>query len=68
MPNVYARTLKRAAEIVGSDDQLAFRLKVTPSHLALWLEGAATPPMNVFLQAVDVVSAHEVSRLRPPKG
>jgi DNA-binding transcriptional regulator YdaS (Cro superfamily) len=60
---LYVRTLQRAAEIVGGEQELALRLKVTPSHLALWIRGIETPPGNVFLRAVDLVSEHEVSLL-----
>jgi hypothetical protein len=52
---VYIRTLMRAAQIVGGPQELAFKLKVTPSHLALWMSGAEPCPPNVFLQAVDLV-------------
>ena len=56
MSDVYVRTLERAAQIVGSEDALALRLKVTPSHLSLWLHGAERPPVEIFLRAVDLVS------------
>lgn len=55
MPSVHARTLKRAAEILGGADQLADYLNVRPSVVALWMNGAVTPPDDVFLKAVDVV-------------
>lgn len=55
MPEVYIRTLVRAAQIVGGAQELALKLKVTPSHLALWMSGAEPCPPNVFLQAVDLV-------------
>ncbi|HVL36112.1 MAG TPA: hypothetical protein VM489_10620 [Burkholderiales bacterium] len=58
------RTLKRAVEIVGGEQELALRLKVTPSHLALWLQGIETPPGDIFLQAVDLVM--EVSSPQRP--
>jgi DNA-binding transcriptional regulator YdaS (Cro superfamily) len=67
MPNVYSRTLRRAAQIVGGDDELASLLKVTPTHLALWLQGTGVPPSDVFLQAVDLVTAQGVSDLLPKK-
>ena len=63
MSDLHVKTLKRAAEIVGGEQQLALKLKVTPSHLALWLEGLATPPGDVFLRAVDLVTDDELSRL-----
>jgi hypothetical protein len=56
---VHARTLQRAAEIVGGEEQLALKLGVTPSHLALWIKGFADPPLDVFLRAVDLVAEHD---------
>lgn len=53
--DVRRRTLQRAAEIMGGEESLAFRLGVTPSHLALWIKGLAEPPAGVFLSAVDIV-------------
>ena len=48
---------------MGGEQQLAFKLKVTPSHLALWLAGVAVPPGIVFLAAVDLVTDHDLSQL-----
>ena len=56
MFTVHARTLRRAAEIIGGEAALATWLHVTPSHLALWLSGTEHPPVEVFLKAVDVVT------------
>ena len=56
MPDVYVRTLERAVEIEGGEQALALRLKVTPSHLALWIQGIERPPVEVFLRAVDLVT------------
>ena len=56
MQTVYARTLKRAAELLGGDERLARYLAVAPSRLALWLAGAEAPPTEVFLNAVDIVT------------
>jgi DNA-binding transcriptional regulator YdaS (Cro superfamily) len=61
---VYARVLARAAEYVGGEEQLALRLKVTPSYVALWIRGVANPPIDVFLAAVDIVSDHELGSRR----
>ena len=52
---------------MGGEQQLALKLKVTPSHLALWLEGVATPPGDVFLRAIDLVTDDELSRLAAPR-
>jgi DNA-binding transcriptional regulator YdaS (Cro superfamily) len=59
MPTLYARTLKRAAEITGGTEALALRLKVVPSHLTLWILGAEPTPPDVFLKAVDLISEHD---------
>ncbi|HEY5896546.1 MAG TPA: hypothetical protein VIV54_03220 [Burkholderiales bacterium] len=66
MPTVYARTLRRAAEILGGDQMLATTLQVTPTNLALWLAGHERPPTNVFLAAVDLISEHDIAKIRPP--
>lgn len=55
MAEVHVQTLRRARDVVGGEQQLALRLQVTPSHLALWLGGVETPPADVFLRAVDIV-------------
>jgi hypothetical protein len=60
---VHARTLRRAADIVGGELQLGLRLKVKPSHLSLWLRGFCRPPVDVFLRAVDLVTENELSTL-----
>lgn len=68
MAEVHARTLKRAAEIAGGEQRLALKLKVTPSHLALWIAGIETPPLDIFLRAVDVVTEHDLgAALGSPK-
>jgi len=53
---VYARALQRAADILGGKDQLRATLRVPMRRLAEWLDGAAEPPMHVFLKAVDIIS------------
>jgi len=65
--NLYLRTLQRAAEIAGGEQALALHLKVTPSHLALWLRGLEQPTIEAFLRAVDLVSAHEIAQLPQPR-
>jgi DNA-binding transcriptional regulator YdaS (Cro superfamily) len=67
VPNVYSRTLRRAAQIVGGEDKLAARLKVSPTELALWMQGIGVPPSKVFLEAVDLVTAQGISELLPKK-
>lgn len=52
---VYSRTLHKAAELCGGNKKLARELRVPLVELEKWLAGAAAPPMNVFLRAVDYV-------------
>ena len=66
MPDVYIRTLVRAAEIMGGAQELAFKLKVTPSHLSLWMGGLEPCPGYVFLKAVDLVLEREISSQTAP--
>jgi hypothetical protein len=63
VPTVYARTLRKAAAIVGAEEALALRLNVTPSHLALWIKGLAEPPGSIFLKAADIVAEHELHEI-----
>src|SRR5262249_15314564 len=68
--DVHIRTLMRAVEIVGGPMELAFRLKVTPSHLSLWLGGLEPCPSHVFLKAValdpDTALADQPPTPQPP--
>lgn len=63
MPTVYARTLRRAAEIVGGVEQLGSQLGVRREDLVYWLQGAKQVPQEIFLRAVDIVVAHDVSTI-----
>jgi hypothetical protein len=49
VPELYARTLVRAAVIVGGEAELALRLNVKSNVLHLWIMSKATPPLDVFL-------------------
>ena len=61
MSDVHVRTLLRAAEIAGGAQELAFRLKVTPSHLSLWMAGLEPCPGHIFLKAVDLVLEQDLA-------
>lgn len=52
---MYARTLHRACELLGGRDALARHLGVPAAPLEHWISGSETPPLEVFLAAVDVV-------------
>lgn len=68
MPDVYIRTLVRAAEIAGGTQELAFKLRITPSHLSLWMAGLEPCPTEVFLKAVDLVLEREIAAQRTQAG
>jgi hypothetical protein len=57
MQEIYSRALKRAAEILGGEGALCEVLKVPTYRLYAWLSGHETPPMGIFLKAVDVISS-----------
>ena len=63
VPTLYIRTLRRAAELVGGEEELARQLKVSRNHLTLWIRGAVSPPGDVFLGAAEIVNEHELQRL-----
>jgi hypothetical protein len=61
---VRARTLARAAEIVGGTEPLRRRLNVSAWLLAIWISGAQPPPTEVFLEAVDIVEEEVIACLK----
>jgi hypothetical protein len=52
---VYSRTFQKAAELCGSRRKLARHLRVPLGDLEKWIAGGDTPPINVFLKAIDLV-------------
>jgi hypothetical protein len=54
---IQARLIRRAAELMGGEDELARLLNVVPSHLALWISGEALLPDDVFLKVADIITA-----------
>ena len=52
---IYARTFHRACELLGGIHQLALHLGVSDREVDRWVTGEQQPPMDFFLQAVDVV-------------
>ncbi|HEY3074423.1 MAG TPA: YdaS family helix-turn-helix protein [Burkholderiales bacterium] len=68
----HTRTLRRAVEVVGSPEELAETLGVSPESLAAWLAGEQALPNEVYMRALDLVSQgpHHRSQggpLRKPK-
>jgi len=56
-PTVHARALQRAADILGGKEPLRVVLRVPMIRLDEWLAGHSEPPMDIFLRAVDIISA-----------
>jgi hypothetical protein len=63
MPDIYARTLRLAAHIVGGVNELAARLSVPADALALWLTSREPVPLEILLRAVDVVVSHGLEQI-----
>ena len=61
MQEIYAQALKRAADILGGEEAPRDLLQVPMHRLDAWLSGRETPPMGIFLKAVDVISATSAS-------
>jgi hypothetical protein len=53
----HARTLQRAARLLGGKERLREHLRIPMRALDTWLAGAEKPPMDIFLKAVDVISS-----------
>lgn len=52
----YADVLEAAAETLGGNRKLAAFLHVPPDELRGWLEGNVAPPLQAFLQALDLAA------------
>jgi hypothetical protein len=66
MPTVHARTVLRAARIVGGVELLAAQLDVRDENLKKWLEGTLPVPQEIFLRCVDIVNAHQLDEISRP--
>jgi hypothetical protein len=65
VPTLYARAVRRAAEILG-ESQLAARLGVSVVQLRFWTQGVTVPPGDVFLKVADILSEHSLEELKGP--
>lgn len=60
-PTVYRRTLARAIEVAGSEENLARFLGSTRSELLKWTSGESNAPMPIFLAMVDILAANALT-------
>jgi hypothetical protein len=51
----YAEALRAAADAVGGEQELAERLGVRVQDLRAWMQGGEAPPLEPFLQALDLI-------------
>lgn len=60
MPNLHARSLARAAQIVGGVDRLARELGLQARLLEQYIRGDLPVPADLFLKATDIITAAAV--------
>jgi transcriptional regulator with XRE-family HTH domain len=51
----YAKALSQAEETLGGRQRLAEFLGVAPEKIAAWLAGEEAPPLEIFLNTLDVI-------------
>jgi hypothetical protein len=64
--NVYAWTLGAAADTVGRE-RLAARLRVSDAQLGRWLAGIEQPPVEAFMDSLDLIADGPFAEGRPPR-
>ena len=64
--NVYAWTLGAAADTVGRA-RLAARLQVSDVQLERWLAGVEQPPIEAFMDSLDLIADGPFVDARPPR-
>jgi hypothetical protein len=59
---IHKRALRRAAEIMGGDEQLRLHLGATETDFASWI-GVRELPRAIFLRLVDIITDEEVRQV-----
>ena len=60
---IHKRALRRAAEILGGNEQLRVHLGATEGDFETW-NGASELPRTIFLRLVDIITDEEVRKVR----
>ena len=60
---IHRRALRRAAEILGGNEELRAHLGVTEADFATWKE-LQELPRTVFLRLVDIITDEEVRQVQ----
>ena len=61
--DIHTRALRRAANILGGDEQLRVYLGATEVDFSTWT-GLRELPRNIFLRLVDIITEEEVRNIR----
>ena len=52
---LYARCVRRAAELAGGYEALSEHVEVSVRQLKAWGDGEGTPPTAIFLRIIDLI-------------
>lgn len=63
LQDIHQRALRRAAEIIGSKEELRCHLGTSEDEFASWA-GKRELPRDIFLRLVDIITAEEVRSVR----
>ena len=61
--DIHTRALRRAAQILGGEEQLRLHLGATETDFSSW-RGLQELPRNIFLRLVDIITDEEVRQVR----
>ena len=61
--DIHIRALKRAAQILGGEEQLRLYLGATEVDFSGW-NGLQELPRNIFLRLVDIITEEEVRNVK----
>jgi len=62
--SIYRQALFYAAETLGGAGRLASFFNVPPEKLSAWLSGEQLPPLEIFLDSLDVIAQGPYAPLR----
>jgi len=63
LQDIHQRALRRAAEIIGSNEELRRHLGTSEDEFASWT-GKRELPRDIFLRLVDIITVEEVRSVR----
>jgi hypothetical protein len=61
--DIHNRALRRAAQILGGEDQLRLHLGASETDFSGWI-GSRELPRNIFLRLVDIITDEEVRNVK----